>query len=98
MAASVAGGNPDSAACVTNVCLRPEQYLDSCGISKDAVLSILAQISKQERIRLSERKLAGQAQVPALVRNEYSRFELRRNCAMLGSRRCILSTTWRTSI
>lgn len=36
-----------------------EQYLDSCGIFKDAVLSILATIAKQERIRLSERTVAG---------------------------------------
>src|SRR5215467_63487 len=36
-----------------------EQYLDSCGIFRDAVLSILATIAKQERIRLSERVLAG---------------------------------------
>jgi DNA invertase Pin-like site-specific DNA recombinase len=36
-----------------------EQYLDSCGIFKDAVLSILATIAKQERIRLSERTIAG---------------------------------------
>jgi len=32
-----------------------EQYFDSCGIFKDAVISILATIAKQERIRLSER-------------------------------------------
>ena len=36
-----------------------EQYLDSCGIFKDAVLSILATIAKQERLRLSERVHAG---------------------------------------
>jgi DNA invertase Pin-like site-specific DNA recombinase len=36
-----------------------EQYLDSCGVFKDAVLSILATIAKQERIRLSERTIAG---------------------------------------
>ena len=36
-----------------------EQYLDSCGIFKDAVLAILAAIAKQERIRISERTLAG---------------------------------------
>jgi DNA invertase Pin-like site-specific DNA recombinase len=36
-----------------------EQYLDSCGIFKDAVLSILATIAKQERVRLSERVTAG---------------------------------------
>lgn len=36
-----------------------EQYLDSCGMFKDAVLAILAVIAKQERIRLSERTVAG---------------------------------------
>src|SRR6516165_7939016 len=36
-----------------------EQYLDSCGIFRDAVLSILATIAKQERVRLSERTVAG---------------------------------------
>jgi DNA invertase Pin-like site-specific DNA recombinase len=35
--------------------------LDSCGIFKDAVLAILAVIAKQERVRLSERTLAGLA-------------------------------------
>jgi DNA invertase Pin-like site-specific DNA recombinase len=38
-----------------------EQYLDSCGMFRDAVISILAVIAKQERIRLSERTLAGLA-------------------------------------
>ena len=32
-----------------------EQYLDSCGIFRDAVLSILATIAAQERVRISER-------------------------------------------
>lgn len=36
-----------------------EQYLDSTGIFKEAVISILATIAKQERIRLSERVMAG---------------------------------------
>jgi DNA invertase Pin-like site-specific DNA recombinase len=36
-----------------------EQYFDSCGIFKDAVLAILATIAKQERIRISERVRAG---------------------------------------
>jgi len=36
-----------------------EQYLDSCGIFKDAVLAILACVAKQERIRISERTKAG---------------------------------------
>ena len=38
-----------------------EQYLDSCGVFRDAVLSILATIAKQERVRLSERTIAGLA-------------------------------------
>ncbi len=36
-----------------------EQYLDSCGIFRDAVISILATVAKQERLRLSERVTAG---------------------------------------
>jgi len=36
-----------------------EQYLDSCGLFKDAVISILATIAKQERVRLFERTIAG---------------------------------------
>jgi hypothetical protein len=36
-----------------------EQYLDSCGIFRDAVLSILATIAKQERVRIVERINAG---------------------------------------
>lgn len=36
-----------------------EQYLDSCGMFKDAVLAILAVIAKQERVRLCERTVAG---------------------------------------
>jgi DNA invertase Pin-like site-specific DNA recombinase len=38
-----------------------EQYLDSVGPFRDAVLAILACIAKQERIRLSERTRAGLA-------------------------------------
>jgi DNA invertase Pin-like site-specific DNA recombinase len=36
-----------------------EQYLDSTGIFRDAVISILAVIAKQERVRRSERTRAG---------------------------------------
>ena len=38
-----------------------EQYLDSTGVFKDALIAILAAIAKQERVRLSERIKAGQA-------------------------------------
>jgi DNA invertase Pin-like site-specific DNA recombinase len=40
-----------------------EQYLDSCGIFRDAVLSILATIAKQERVRRSERASAAIAKL-----------------------------------
>jgi len=36
-----------------------EQYLDSTGMFREAVISILAVVAKQERVRLSERTLAG---------------------------------------
>jgi DNA invertase Pin-like site-specific DNA recombinase len=36
-----------------------EQYLDSYGMFREAVISILAVIAKQERVRLSERTIAG---------------------------------------
>jgi DNA invertase Pin-like site-specific DNA recombinase len=40
-----------------------EEYLDSCGIVRDAVLAILAVIAKQERVRRSERALAAIARL-----------------------------------
>src|SRR2546421_7217784 len=42
-----------------------EQYFDSCGVFKDAVISILATVAKQERIRISERVKAGLSQARA---------------------------------
>ena len=36
-----------------------EQYFDSCGIFKDAVIAIIATVAKQERVRISERVRAG---------------------------------------
>jgi DNA invertase Pin-like site-specific DNA recombinase len=42
-----------------------EQYLDSCGIFRDAVLAILAVIAKQERVRISERVTAGMQRAKA---------------------------------
>ncbi len=36
-----------------------EQYLDSTGLFKDAIISILATIAKQENVRRSERTKAG---------------------------------------
>ncbi|SMC00646.1 Resolvase domain [Hymenobacter roseosalivarius DSM 11622] len=42
-----------------------EQYLDSTGHFKDAIISILATIAKQERVRLGERTKAGLAKAVA---------------------------------
>lgn len=39
-----------------------EPYLDSCGTFKDVVISLLATMAKQERIRMGERVRAGIAQ------------------------------------
>ena len=36
-----------------------EQWFDSCGIFRDAVISIMATLAKQERVRISERTRAG---------------------------------------
>ena len=36
-----------------------EQYIDSSGIFKDIIISILATLAKQEKVRLSERVIAG---------------------------------------
>ena len=38
-----------------------EQYIDSCGIFKDVVISLLSTLAKQEKIRISERVKAGLA-------------------------------------
>jgi DNA invertase Pin-like site-specific DNA recombinase len=70
-----------------------EQYLDSCGLFKDAVISILATIAKQERIRLSERTIAGlqrarlQGRIggrPRVICNRDKVAELRRSGLSLG--------------
>ena len=42
-----------------------ETYLDSCGPLKEAVISIMACIAKQERIKISERTKAGLARTKA---------------------------------
>jgi DNA invertase Pin-like site-specific DNA recombinase len=40
-----------------------EEYLDSCGLFREAVIGILAVIAKQERVRRSERALAAIARL-----------------------------------
>lgn len=46
-----------------------EQYLDSTGIFKEAVIGILAAVAKQERVRLSERVVAGLERSKAKAKN-----------------------------
>ena len=48
-----------------------EQYLDSCGVFRDAVLSILATIAKQERVRRSERATAAIARLRRQGKTEH---------------------------
>jgi DNA invertase Pin-like site-specific DNA recombinase len=48
-----------------------EEYLDSCGTFRDAVLSILATIAKQERIRRSERAAAAIARLRRQGKTEH---------------------------
>ena len=48
-----------------------EEYLDSCGIFRDAVLSILATIAKQERVRRSERVSAAIARLKRQGKTEH---------------------------
>jgi DNA invertase Pin-like site-specific DNA recombinase len=46
-----------------------EQFFDSCGVFKDAIIAVLATLAKQERVRRSERTKAGLA----LARNRGKR-------------------------
>jgi DNA invertase Pin-like site-specific DNA recombinase len=83
-----------------------EQYLDSCGMFKDAVLSILATIAKQEPLRISERTLAGLEHAKAkgkLGAGACMWIRLAsQNCVRPGSRsprlhrRCRYRGAWRT--
>ncbi len=70
-----------------------EAYLDSCGMFKDAVISILATVAKQERIRLSERTVAGLERArakgrvggrPRVTCNREQVFSLRQTGCSLG--------------
>ena len=60
-----------------------EQYLDSTGIFRDAVIGILAAIAKQEKVRISERTKAGlerarrQGKILGRPKAEVNAFEIR---------------------
>jgi DNA invertase Pin-like site-specific DNA recombinase len=45
-----------------------EQFFDSCGVFKDAIIAIIATLAKQERVKRSERTKAGLARVKAAGR------------------------------
>ncbi len=40
-----------------------EQFFDSCGVFKEAIISIMATLAKQERVKRAERTKAGLARV-----------------------------------
>ena len=70
-----------------------EQFLDSCGVFRDAVIGILATIARQERIRLSERTIAGLERArakgriggrPRVACNHTELFKLRESGKSLG--------------
>ena len=70
-----------------------EQYLDSTGLFRDAVISILATVARQERVRLSERVHAGLARArrqgktlgrPRVVVDKYGIHDLRLQGYSLG--------------
>ncbi|HEY4053386.1 MAG TPA: hypothetical protein VGL74_06580 [Terriglobales bacterium] len=65
-----------------------EQYLDSTGIFKDAVISIIATIAKQENIRRSERIMAGLAR----AKRNGSRLER----PLVSNAKASRTTLWRT--
>lgn len=60
-----------------------EQYFDSCGIFREAVISIMATLAKQERVRRSERTKAGLAIARAKGRR-LGRPQLRANVAEIA--------------
>ena len=45
-----------------------EQFFDSCGVFRDAIIAIMATLAKQERVKRSERTKAGLARVRAAGR------------------------------
>jgi DNA invertase Pin-like site-specific DNA recombinase len=71
-----------------------EQYLDSTGIFKEAVIGILAAVAKQERVRLSERTIAGlqrakaQGRIGGRPRVSFASLGLRFVAGILADLRC----------
>ncbi len=76
-----------------------ESYLDSCGPFKDVVVSLMATLAKQERLRISERTKAGlqrarkQGKVLGRPRLDIDVAELRRLKDAGASLRGIAGTT-----
>jgi DNA invertase Pin-like site-specific DNA recombinase len=73
-----------------------EQYLDSLGVFKDAVLAILAVIAKQERTRLVERTKAGIAR--ARIKGTKSGLPIGRPRAVFSRDRVLALSTQGLSI
>jgi DNA invertase Pin-like site-specific DNA recombinase len=71
-----------------------EAYLDSCGPLKDVVISLMATLARQERIRISERTIAGLKRArrqgktlgrPQIVTDRQKVRDLRRSGMSLGA-------------
>ena len=71
-----------------------EEYLDSAGVFKDAIVSIMATLAKQERVKISERTRAGLARAraqgkqlgrPKKIFDRQKAIEMRRMGASLGA-------------
>jgi DNA invertase Pin-like site-specific DNA recombinase len=85
-----------------------EPYLDSCGTFKDVVISVLATMAKQERIRMGERVRAGIAQArragkrlgrpPLRVLKPKDVAELRKERARTKAPFRTLATKWGLSV
>ena len=71
-----------------------EEYLDSAGVFKEAIVSIMATLAKQERVKISERTRAGLARAraqgqrlgrPPKVFDRHKAVEMRRKGESLGT-------------
>jgi DNA invertase Pin-like site-specific DNA recombinase len=71
-----------------------EEYLDSAGVFKDAIVSIMATLARQERVKISERTKAGLARAraqgkqlgrPKKIFDRHKAIEMRRIGASVGA-------------
>jgi DNA invertase Pin-like site-specific DNA recombinase len=71
-------------------------YFDSCGIFTHVVISILATIAKQARIRLSERVQVGLARARSRGKLWYARIPSGSHLTEMLALTCSAYVTWKT--